>query len=795
MALSITTNVPSLFTQNALNNTTSALDTSLQRLSTGLKINSGADGPAAYVISQQQQAQIAGLQTAIQNTSKATDLVQTADGALGTISNLLTQIRGLALDSANSGVQDPTALAANQSQIQNAIQTIDNIANNTQFGSKQILNGSAGFNATSTDTTSFTGLGATATTTPGVYTVNSDGSTDTAAQLIAAGNVGATGPAKGEVYLTQGNTAATVASVAVDATVNGSLATGTNLSGAETLTITGSNGTAVQVALTSGETIASVESAINAHTSTTGVTASTGTVGHGHGLVLTSANGQNFTVVSNVDGTTAGSTGIGTTAFTSSTASNGGQGSDLDAVAGVAGNEFLTAAGHVTSLAANETLTIAGQNGTAAITLDGGSTLAQVIDTINNYTAQTGVTASQNSTTGGLQLEAANFGGNFTVVSNVGADSGTTGIGTTTVSSSTAAAGAAGGAPTVVTGLSLGEQNAQKGALSVLVGTSGANTAFVSNSTNLALATTLTITGPSGLATINLAQGSTNTQVAAAINNYTSQTGVVADTDATGGGLRLYTQQFGKNFQVSESNSNAAYGNGSLGIGSTNVNTGNGNNTVANAFNANFVVTTGQNAVVKLTNSAGTAQLVTGDGATVTSTTGAENGLTFTLTPSSSNPFVTTGVTSSNITAANGTLTFQIGANAGQTASLAINNVSASNIGVVSGNQFANLAAIDVTTTAGAQAAIAVVDQAINDVSTEAGTLGAFQTNTLQSTATNLQTTLTNTQSAESTIADTDYSSEIANFTALQVQEQAGVSVLGLANQIPQNVLTLLQKL
>jgi flagellin len=791
MALSVTTNVPSLFAQNALDNTTSSLDTSLQRLSTGLKINSGADGPAAYVISQQQQAQIAGLQTAIQNTSSATDLVQTADGALGTISNLLVQIRGLALDSANAGVQDSSALAANQSQIQNAIQTIDNIATNTQFGSKQILNGSAGFGATSTDTASFTGLGATSATTPGVYTVNTDGSTDTLAQLTAAGKVGPA--AQGDTYLTAGSTAATAASVAVDATVNTSLSTTQNLTANETLTITGSNGETVHVALANASTIATVEQDINNYTNTTGVTASTGTVGHGHGLVLTAANGQNFTVQSNVDGTTAGSTGIGTTGFTSSTATNGGQGSDLDSVLGVAGNIFLTAAGTQQHLAADETLTISGQNGTAAIKLTGGSTLGTVISTINGFTAQTGVIAKQNTTTGALELQAQNYGQNFTVQSNVAADSGTTGFGTTLInSSSTATAGHL----TVTKGVSLGEQNAQKGALSVIVGTSSNNTAFVSNTTNLAAATTLTITGPTGqTAAINLAAGLTNTQVAQAINNYTSLTGVIADTGATNGGLRLYTQQFGQNFQVSETNNNATYANGSLGIGSTNVNTGSGNNSVSNPFNTNFVVTTGQNAVVKLTDSNGAAVTYTASGATVSANSGSENGLSFTLTPSSANPFISTDVTNSPITVTNGTLVFQIGANGGQTASLAIGNVSASNIGIVSGNQFANLQAINVTTTAGAQAAIAVVDQAINDISTLSGTLGAFQTNTLQSTASNLQATLTNTQAAESTIADTNYSSEIANFTQLQVQEQAGVSVLGLANQLPQNVLTLLQKL
>jgi flagellin len=646
MSLSITTNIPSLFAQNALSNTTSALDTSLQRLSTGLKINSGADGPAALVISQQQQAQIAGLQTAIDNTSKATDLVQTADGALGTISNLLVQIRGLALDSANAGVQDAPALQANQSQINNALQTIDNIAANTQFGTKQILNGSAGFGASSTDQASFTGLGATSVTTPGVYTVTTSGAGDTSA-------------AKG--------------TVAINPASNGNLSTTTNLSANETLTIVGPNGTAT-VALTASETLANVEIAINAATNQTGVVASTSA---SNGLELQAQNyGQNFTVQSTVAAGTAGSSGVGTT----------------------------------------------------------------LINTASTATA---------------------------------------------------------GIYTITAGSSLGEQNAQKGALTVNVGTSGAGTAFVSNVTNLANNEILTLTGPTGqTATIALAQGSTNTQVAADINNYTSLTGVVADTGATNGGLRLYTQQFGQNFSVSESlTGGGSLGNGSLGIGSTTVNTGAGNNTVANPANANFVVTVGQNAVVKITNTNNVSQIVTGSGATITASTGNAAGLTFTLNPSTANPFVTTAVAGSPITVANGTLTFQIGANAGQTASVSIPSVAASNLGIVSGNQFANLQQINVTTTAGAQSSIAVVDAAINDISTLSGALGAFQTNTLQATASNLQATLTNTQSAESTIVDTNYSSEIANFTQLQVQEQAGVSVLGLANQIPQNVLTLLQKL
>src|SRR5579862_5140057 len=120
MSLSITNNVASLTAQTNLNRTSTMLSTSLERLSSGLKINRGADGPAALVISEEQRAQIAGLNTAIDNTSKAVSLVQTTEGALNEVNSLLDKIRSLALDSANSAVNDSTALAANQAEVSNA---------------------------------------------------------------------------------------------------------------------------------------------------------------------------------------------------------------------------------------------------------------------------------------------------------------------------------------------------------------------------------------------------------------------------------------------------------------------------------------------------------------------------------------------------------------------------------------------------------------------------------------------------------------------------------------------------
>src|SRR5437879_11110147 len=112
MSLAINNNVSSLTAQNNLTHTSSMLSTSLERLSSGLKINRGADGPAALVISEQQRAQIAGLNTAIDNTNKAVALVQTGEGALNEINSLLVKVRGLALDSANAGVNDANAQAA-----------------------------------------------------------------------------------------------------------------------------------------------------------------------------------------------------------------------------------------------------------------------------------------------------------------------------------------------------------------------------------------------------------------------------------------------------------------------------------------------------------------------------------------------------------------------------------------------------------------------------------------------------------------------------------------------------------
>ena len=472
MSLSVTNNVASLNARNNLGRANKALSTSVERLSSGLKINRGSDGPAALVISEKQRAQIAGLRAAIDNSEKAVSIVQTAEGALSEINSLLVKVRSLAIDSANAGYNDDDALAANQAEIANALDTINRIANNTQFGTKKLLDGSAGVTGTAVD---------------------------------------------GDVSVLKGTS----------------------------------------------ETI----------------------------------SGTYAISVSN------------------------------------AGDRGVAEAGTVPTgpLAADEILTING-------------------------------------------------------------------------------------------------------------------------------------------VTVTLTTGLTQAQQVSRINEFTSQTGVVADTGGTGGATRLYTQAFGDNASVSVI-SNVAAGVTSSGFGTTTI-TGTGDN-------------------IEITVDGGAA--IEGVGNTVTINTGSAKGLTLQIA-ADADPVSTVVGAQSTVTASNNSLVFQIGPNQHQTANITVGRVNPQSLGIgVGGNQFSNLDEIDVTSASKSQDALAVIDAAIDEITNLRGELGAFQQNTLTSTANNLRTTLENSVNAESVIRDTDFAEEISNFTSNQVLVQAGTSVLGNANQIPQQILALLQ--
>lgn len=158
MSLRINTNMSAL---NALRNVERASDgfgRSIEKLASGLRINRSADDPAGLIRSEDLRAQIVGLEQAISNSQDATNLIKTAEGALDEMHNLLRSMRQLAVASGNTGTNDLTALQANQNQIASAIDSINRISAQTQFGTKKLLDGTAGTTAVVTDFTRVGGL-------------------------------------------------------------------------------------------------------------------------------------------------------------------------------------------------------------------------------------------------------------------------------------------------------------------------------------------------------------------------------------------------------------------------------------------------------------------------------------------------------------------------------------------------------------------------------------------------------------------------------------------------------------
>ena len=161
--------------------------TDIQRLSSGLRINSAADDAAGLVISESLQAQSSGLTQATANTNDAINVVKTAEGALNEVQSLLINVRSLVVHAANVGANDPTALKADQDSIASAIASINRIAGTTQFNNKNLLDGSA-----SSSSASVTGGTATVKAAAGdTLAVNSQASSYGAAP-IASGNVTST---------------------------------------------------------------------------------------------------------------------------------------------------------------------------------------------------------------------------------------------------------------------------------------------------------------------------------------------------------------------------------------------------------------------------------------------------------------------------------------------------------------------------------------------------------------------------------------------------------------------------
>lgn len=142
----INTNVPSVIAQSILNRTQGELQTRLERLATGLRINRGKDDPAGLIVSERLRSDLQGVDQGIKNASRASSMISTTEGSLAEVNDLLTSIRSLIVEAANTGANSQAEREANQLQIDSAIESITRISNTASFGGLKLLNGTLDYN-------------------------------------------------------------------------------------------------------------------------------------------------------------------------------------------------------------------------------------------------------------------------------------------------------------------------------------------------------------------------------------------------------------------------------------------------------------------------------------------------------------------------------------------------------------------------------------------------------------------------------------------------------------------------
>lgn len=137
----INTNIASLQAINRYTKNNNSLNTHLERLSSGLRINRGKDAPAGLIGSETLRSEIQGIKQGIDNTSRADNVINTAEGALSEVSSLLLELQSLTNEAANTGALSRTEIEANQLQVDSILNSINRISNTTQFNGVKLLNG------------------------------------------------------------------------------------------------------------------------------------------------------------------------------------------------------------------------------------------------------------------------------------------------------------------------------------------------------------------------------------------------------------------------------------------------------------------------------------------------------------------------------------------------------------------------------------------------------------------------------------------------------------------------------
>jgi flagellin len=146
----INTNVQSLLATRVLNKNNLSLNTALERISTGLRINSGKDDPAGLIASEALRASKVAITAAIDNAHRADSIVAVAEGGLQEVNRLLLELEDLVTHSANQAGLSPNEVSANQLQIDTILQSLNRIVDTTEFSGRKLLNGNLDFTVSGT---------------------------------------------------------------------------------------------------------------------------------------------------------------------------------------------------------------------------------------------------------------------------------------------------------------------------------------------------------------------------------------------------------------------------------------------------------------------------------------------------------------------------------------------------------------------------------------------------------------------------------------------------------------------
>jgi flagellin len=305
MAQTINTNIASLTAQRNLNQSQQALNTSLERLSSGLRINSAKDDAAGLAISERFTAQIRGLNQAARNSNDGISMAQTAEGALEEVTTNLQRIRELSVQSANAS-NSSSDRAALQLEVAQLISEIDRVASQTNFNGVKLLDG--------TFTSQAFQVGANAGETIAVSSIASARTSSMGQSVQATSTVAMSGAVSGlslnsESISSTGDardfaTAVNNSAAGVTATADVNTAAGEDMTGADgtgadgTITINGVTTASIAIGATTSTNRVLVTDAINAISAATGVTA-TNTGADATGITLTAADGRNIELTIN----------------------------------------------------------------------------------------------------------------------------------------------------------------------------------------------------------------------------------------------------------------------------------------------------------------------------------------------------------------------------------------------------------------------------------------------------------------------------------------------------------------